>query len=47
MLKFDNRTITNIHVDKINDKEFMIEKLRYILSMKDCFFNQRTLEFKK
>ncbi len=45
--KFDNRTITNIYGDKINDKEFMVEKLRYILSMKDCFFNQRTLEFKK
>lgn len=45
--KFDNRTITNIYGNKINDKEFMVEKLRYILSMKDCFFNQRTLEFKK
>jgi small GTP-binding protein len=44
--KFDNRTITNIYGDKINDEEFMKEKLRYILSIKDCYFNQRTLEFK-
>lgn len=44
--KFDNRTITNIYGDKINNKDFIKEKLRYVLSMKDCFFNQRTLEFK-
>ncbi len=45
--QFDNRTITNIYGDKINDKKFITEKIRYILSVKDCFFNQRPLEFKK
>ena len=45
--QFDNRTITNIYGDKINDKKFITEKIRYILSIKDCFFNQRPLEFKK
>ena len=45
--KFDKRTITNIYGDKISDKEFMKEKLKYILIMKDCFFNQRSLEFKR
>ena len=45
--QFDNRTITNIYGDKINDKKFITEKIRYILSIKDCFFNQRPLEFKE
>ena len=45
--KFDNRTITNIYGENINNREFMKEKLRYILSMKDCIFNQRTLEFRQ
>jgi len=45
--KFDNRTITNIYGDNINNIEFMKEKLRYILSMKDCIFNQRSLEFRQ
>ena len=44
---FDNRTITNIYGENINNREFMKEKLRYILSMKDCIFNQRTLEFRQ
>lgn len=45
--KFDNRTITNIYGEKIYDRKFMEEKLRYLLSLKDCIFNQRTLEFKQ
>ena len=45
--KFDNRTITNIYGNKINNKEFIKEKLRYLLSIKDCYFNQRTLEFRE
>ena len=45
--KFDNRTITNIYGENITNKEFMKQKLRYILSMKDCIFNQRTLEFRQ
>ena len=45
--KFDNRTITNIYGYNINNKEFMKEKLRYIISMKDCIFNQRSLEFRQ
>ena len=45
--QFDNRMITNIFGDKINDKEYIKEKLKYILSMKDCIFNQRTLEFRQ
>ena len=45
--RFDNRRITNIYGNRINDKEFMKEKLRYILSMKDCLFNQRTFEFRR
>ena len=45
--RFDNRTITNIYGENITNKEFMKQKLRYILSMKDCIFNQRTLEFRQ
>ena len=45
--RFDNRTITNIYGEKIHDRKFMKEKLRHILSLKDCIFNQRTLEFKQ
>ena len=44
--KFDWRTIINIYGDKISDKEFMKETLKYILIIKDCFFNQRSFEFK-
>ena len=45
--RFDNRSITNIYGEKIHDRKFMKEKLRHILSLKDCIFNQRTLEFKQ
>ena len=45
--KFDNRIITNIYGDKINDKKFITEKIRHLLSIKDCYFNQRTVDFKK
>ena len=37
--RFDNRTITNIYGEKIHDRKFMKEKLRHILSLKDCIFN--------
>lgn len=44
---YDKRIITNIYGNRINDQNFIKNKLKEILIMKDCYFNQRTNEFKK
>ena len=38
LTKFNNRTITNIYEDKINDKEFMIEKIKIYFKYERLFF---------
>ena len=44
---YDKRIVTNIYGNRINDRNFIKDKLKEILIMKDCYFNQRTDEFKK
>ena len=44
---YDKRIITNIYGNRINDRDFLIKNLKETLILKDCYFNQRTNEFKK
>ena len=41
------RTITNIYGENVNNKKIINNKIKKVLIMKDCYFNQRTNEFKK